>query len=432
MLDLFLMMSLGFLGSFGHCVGMCGPISAAFSLTNAQAQTNSQTQKPQPQHAQSEQTQPEHSPPPQFLFNTLLNLGRLLSYTLVGAAIGGVGSVLIAGGQMAGVGSLLRQGLAMLTGSLLIWFGLRQIKPELLPPLPYWSPLAGKTHHRLSRAMAQLSVQLDWWTPILLGGLWGLIPCGFLYAAQIRAAETGDLWQGAAMMAAFGLGTFPTMLGVGLTTAKLTADRRGQLFRLGGWITLGIGGLTLLRTDAMIDGTGQGSLLLLMLALVARPLSRIWPQPLQYRRVLGVGAFVLALAHTGHMASHTLQWRMDAIAFMLPQHQLGLKIGILALLLMVPAALTSFDKAQQKLGDRWRSIHLWAICAFVFAVVHSILIGSHYLGGFRGDWSSQARTGALIAIALGVLLVRLRWVWTVLTLDRFYAAPMKANSAKES
>ncbi len=60
-----------------------------------------------------------------------------------------------------------------------------------------------------------------------------------------------------------------------------------------------------------------------MLALLARPVSKFLPQLLRYRRALGVGAFVLAVAHTFHMLDHTLQWNFDAVSFMLPQHQLG-------------------------------------------------------------------------------------------------------------
>jgi hypothetical protein len=157
------------------------------------------------------------------------------------------------------------------------------------------------------------------------------MPCGFLYAAQIKAAETGNLWMGVATMLAFGVGTLPMMLGVGISASRLSADRRSQLFRLGGWITLTIGVLTLLRSgNTMVDYTGHGALLFLILALIARPISHFWAQPLRYRRALGVGAFVLALAHTAHMVEHTLNWNLSAFSFMLPAHQIGMGAGIAA------------------------------------------------------------------------------------------------------
>ncbi|MGH2412747.1 MAG: sulfite exporter TauE/SafE family protein, partial [Microcystaceae cyanobacterium] len=243
-----LIASLGFLGSFGHCAGMCGPITVAFSL--------SQKSELSPSRAQ------------QFYFHLLLNLGRILSYALVGAGIGALGSVLIAGGQMAGIGSALRRGIALLTGSSLIWFGLSQISPGWLPRFPLLHPLLqSNLHQRLSSAMVQLSWRSHWWVPFGLGLVWGLIPCGFLYAAQIKAAETGNLWMGSAIMFAFGLGTLPTMIGVGVSAALVSSDRRSQLFRLGGWITLIIGVFTLLRTgDTMVDYTGHAALICLILA----------------------------------------------------------------------------------------------------------------------------------------------------------------------
>ena len=173
-----------------------------------------------------------------------------MSYTLVGAGIGAIGSVLMAGGQFAGIDSLLRQGITLLTGIVLIWMGLMQVLPKGLPNLPFLHPLkqAG-LHQRLNTAMMRLSAHSHSLTPILLGMTWGLIPCGFLYAAQIKAAATGNLWTGAATMLAFGLGTVPSMLGIGLSTSRMSRDRRGQLFRMGGWVMLTIGILTLLRTS---------------------------------------------------------------------------------------------------------------------------------------------------------------------------------------
>lgn len=400
-------MTLGFLGSFGHCVGMCGPLTVAFSLSHKQ----------DPKWQQ------------QLYFHTLLNLGRIVSYTLVGAGIGALGSVLIASGQMAGIGSELRRWMAIFTGVMLIWFGLGQIKPDFLPRIPVLHPLTrGSLHNRLSAGMVKLSLQTRWWTPAGLGLVWGLVPCGFLYAAQIKAAETGNLWRGAATMLAFGIGTLPTMLGVGVSTSLVSGDRRSQLFRLGGWITLTIGVITLLRTgDTMVDYTGHGALFCLMLALIARPISHLWSSPLRYRRALGVGAFVLALAHTAHMMDHTLNWNLDAFAFMLPMHQLGMTAGVVALVLMIPAAITSFDRIQSYLGKRWRQIHLLGVPAAILSAIHALLIGSHYLGAGEGNWSNRIWIILLGVVTLSVLLVRSRFFWSILSLEKLYVPPIKSK-----
>jgi uncharacterized protein len=401
MLDLLLMISLGFLGSFGHCLGMCGPITAAFSLSQ---------QSVAPSRWQH------------FRFHLFLNLGRLVSYALVGATIGALGSVLVASGQIAGVGSFFRRGIAIFTGLLLVWFGLAQIRPDQVPKVPLLNPIAQMDlHHRLNQAMEKLALHPQRFTPLLLGLVWGLIPCGFLYAAQLKAAETTDLWRGGATMLAFGLGTLPVMLGVGLSTAWMSADRRGQLFRLGGWITLTIGVLTLLRGSQMVDFTGHGALICLLLALIARPVSRLWSPLLRYRRALGVGAFVLSVAHVAHVL--TMGWNPLALPFLLPPLQVGGWAGVVAFGLLIPLVVTSFDRAQVRLGHYWRSLHLLSIPIFLLVVVHTLLLGSSYLGAFQRSAQNWVAAMVLSGVALLTLLVRWRGLWWLMAREKWYAPP---------
>ncbi len=413
MLDLLLVAALGFLGSFGHCVGMCGPLTVAFSLSGNSVSDNSlldqeSDRKSLPQHLR------EHLPQ-HLYFHILLNIGRILSYAIAGAFIGAIGSVLVAGGQLAGIESDLRRWLTILTGILLIWMGIVQIKPEGLPQIPFLNPMSQiGLHQRLSNAMIKLSLHSHPLTPALLGMTWGLIPCGFLYTAQLKAAETGDMVQGALTMLAFGIGTLPSMLGIGVFAGLLSRDRRSQLFQIGGWITLTIGILTLLRTSSMVDYTGHGGLILLILALVARPLSQIskswsavwsafWSAPMRYRRAIGLGAFILSLAHTFHMIEHTFQWNFDTFSFMIPTHQVSIGIGAIAIALMAPAALTSSDWMVTKLGKYWRYLHLLSVPALVLASVHTIAIGTSYLGAVEWtiqNWILTILCGSVTAITL--------------------------------
>ena len=401
MLDLSLIILLGFLGSFGHCFGMCGPLTVAFSLSKQQE--NPSWQK-------------------QLKFHTLLNLGRMLSYTLVGAGIGSLGSVLVEGGQLAGIGSDLRHWIAIITGTMLIWFGLGQIKPGFLPHIPFLHPiLKGNLHNRLSAGMIKLSSQTQWWTPALLGMTWGLMPCGFLYAAQIKAAATGNLWQGAATMIAFGIGTLPIMVSVGVSTALISKDRRSQLFQMGGWVTLIIGVITLLRTgDTMTDYNGHVALICLILSLIARPVNSFWSGPLRYRRALGVGAFVLSGVHTIHHLEHSLKWNFTAFWFLPLEFQWGMGAGAVALVLITPAACTSFDFMQKSLGKYWRQIHLFSVPALLLSAIHTVLMGSHY-------FQNQLTVILLGIITCGVLLVRSRYFWICLRLEKFYVPPNKSR-----
>lgn len=414
-LDLWLIAALGFLGSFGHCVGMCGPVTAAFALSH---QHQSEPEQSDPDSSTQARSVRSH-----LWFHMLLNLGRLLSYALVGAGIGALGSVVFAGGQMAGVGSALRRSIALLTGVMLIWFGLTQASPGFLPALPFLNP-AQRLHERLNQAMSAVSSQsAALLTPLLLGLLWGLIPCGFLYAGQLRAAETQSWAGGAAIMLAFGLGTLPAMLATGVTTSLLSCDRRSQLFRCGGWLTVIIGTLLLVRTgDTMSDYSGHAALICLILALIARPISRFWSAPLRYRRGLGVGAFVLSCLHLLHMASHTWNWQFQAIQFMLPAHQVGVWLGMIALLLMLPGALTSFDRAQKALGNRWRKLHLLSAPALLLAAGHTILVGSQYWGAVV-TWQNQGRVAGLLTAVGLVFAVRSRSIWSLLSVEKHYAPP---------
>lgn len=402
MLDLLLVMALGFAGSFGHCVGMCGPLAASFALTQGEA-------KPWRQ---------------QLAFHVLLNLGRILSYGAIGAAIGALSSVLVVGGELAGIDSGLRRSISLLMGGLLIWLGIRQIRPQWLPKLPLLHPLLKLAlHERLNRAMIGLAHRPHWWTPALLGMVWGLIPCGFLYAAQIKAAATGDLWLGSATMVCFGLGTMPTLLGVGLSTAVLSQDRRTQLFQMGGWLMLIIGLLTILRTGEMQDYSSHAALLCLMLALLARPINALWSAPLHYRRLLGVGAFILSLMHVLHVMDHSFQWSFAAVSFMLPLHQVGLWAGIVALALLLPLATTSTDWMMQRLGQSWRQLHLLSVPALLLVGGHVVMMGSHYLGSLEWTGVHVGRTVAITTSILLVLLLRCRWVWALFSLEKFYGAP---------
>mgnify|MGYP001827888483 CR=1 FL=1 len=461
------MLGLGFLGSFGHCLGMCGPLAVTLAVSRARGD--------QPQSFQA------------WRFHLWLNLGRIASYALVGAVIGALGSVVVASGQMAGIGSDLRRGIAIASGLLLIWVGVANLNPQLLPPIPLLNPMAqGHWHDRLSRWMMDLSGQVEpdqragqeevtgrsslstpspppslfpppsplnqsapsppsavqmatdmsptraatavpWRAiavPLGLGLLWGLIPCGFLYAAQIKAAETTNIWQGSVTMIAFGLGTLPSMLGISLASSWLSRDRRSQLFRLGGWITLLTGVLILFRSgDTMTDYAGFGALILLIMTLVARPVSRVWAAPLRYRRALGVGAFVLATVHMIQTVAHDWNWQWQALAFMLPQHQYGVYFGMGALGLMTPLVLTSFNQAQKRLGASWRKLHLLAIPALGCAVAHCTLVGTRFLGRSQLTWVNLMMLIGLAIAVLGVFSLRTSWCWQWLRQGDRYVPP---------
>jgi uncharacterized protein len=393
MIDLLLMLMLGFLGSFGHCASMCGSLAVALA-TNSSAVTWKQAWR----------------------FHGAMNLGRVLSYGLGGAALGGVSAAIVSGGQLVGIGSQLRSIIALIGGLLLIASGLGQIFPGEWP-----LPKFASTCHR--------SIQKTTQQPWQLGILWGLMPCGFLYTAQLKAIESGSVSQGALTMLAFGLGTTPVMLGIGFTAGYWSMERRSQLRRAGGWIAIIVGILTLGRGgETMSNGTGYGAIICLVLALVARPLSKLWPGLMSYRRLLGVGAVVLSIAHTLHVVVHGWDWNWGAWAFMLPSQQAGILAGCGSLGFLLPAALTSFDRAQTYLGHDWRRLHLLGVPAVMLATSHGILTGASYLGTVQVTFDHQVRSIIFLMVILLVFLIRWRWLWSLLAAERFYASTSSNKS----
>jgi DMSO/TMAO reductase YedYZ heme-binding membrane subunit len=83
--------------------------------------------------------------------------------------------------------------------------------------------------------------------------------------------------------------------------------------------------------------------------------------------------------------------------------------GILSLFLMLPAAVTSSDRLQRNLGKSWRKIHLLTVPALIFAVAHTMLLGSHYLGDLQLSTDSKFRALLVFLLCVAILLMRTSW-----------------------
>jgi uncharacterized protein len=93
---------------------------------------------------------------------------------------------------------------------------------------------------------------------------------------------------------------------------------------------------------------------------------------------------------------------------------------VIALGCLVPLALTSFDRWMQKTW--WRSLHRLAVLALMLGVTHTILTGSRYLGNLEWMTANQLQTGGLLGVTLGVFLVRSRFIWSILSLEKYYGS----------
>jgi sulfite exporter TauE/SafE len=185
---------LGLLSSV-HCLGMCGPLALAVPS-------------------------PPGGPFVRLRSALILNSGRVLTYTLLGAAMGVFGRGL----QLAG----LQQVVSIVLGALIL---LGLLAPRVLSRFPL--PLApARLVIRLQSLMAR---HLNRTAPEALfftGMLNGLLPCGMVYLALAGAVAQVSVAEAALFMSAFGLGTWPLLLGLRLGASALNGTFRAQLRRL--------------------------------------------------------------------------------------------------------------------------------------------------------------------------------------------------------
>lgn len=149
--------------------------------------------------------------------------GRLITYTLLGAAAGAAGALLDLTSTLAGLQPIA----AGLAGGVMILFGVTMLVRHLggrmsrIHP-PRWLALLVQQGHRIAFTLPPTPRALS------IGLLTTLLPCGWLYAFAVTAAGTGGPATGALVMSVFWLGTLPMLvsLGVGLQGVLGTLGRR--------------------------------------------------------------------------------------------------------------------------------------------------------------------------------------------------------------
>lgn len=221
----------GLISSFGHCLGMCGGIVAMHAARQA---------------AQAAAAEGRTSLWTRVLGILPLHLGRLTTYTMMGALIGLAGSLLNqASGMMGWQGAFsVLVGIAMLLVSLSLMGVLPPVEVALV------SLMGGSS--RMSR-MRGLFGKRSFLSTLTLGILWGFLPCGLVFAMLVVAARTQNIWGGALTMLAFGLGTVPTLLGFGLAANLLSPRLRGRLTSFAAVLILLFAVQTILRGLAVAN-----------------------------------------------------------------------------------------------------------------------------------------------------------------------------------
>lgn len=187
---------IGLLGST-HCIGMCGGIAASVGLSTRQ---NGQSA---------------------WLILLGYNLGRIASYTLAGALLGIAGALVATG--ITGVLLQTLAGLLLIAMGLYVgqwWFGITRMES-----------LGGHLWRHLQPVAARILPVRSPTQAVLLGIVWGWLPCGLVYSTLLWSSASGSWQQSALLMAAFGLGTLPAMFTTGLLARQVQAVMQKRLTR---------------------------------------------------------------------------------------------------------------------------------------------------------------------------------------------------------
>lgn len=197
------------LGLFGssHCVVMCGGIAAAIGARAGERR---------------------------FSAALLFNSGRILSYTLAGLLVGALGL------WLQSLHDSLMLILRTLAAVMLILMGLYVARWSSM--LTRFEQLGQHLWKRIQPATGRMMASSRLIDQLLLGMLWGWLPCGLIYSTLSWVAANGQAGMGAAAMFAFGLGTLPALFAstmAGNLLSSLLANR--HLRHVAGLLLIGYG-----------------------------------------------------------------------------------------------------------------------------------------------------------------------------------------------
>lgn len=184
---------LGLLGGT-HCLGMCGGIAATVAMGSP-------------------------SGPKGFGLLLGYNSGRILSYAVAGAILGSL-SWLIKDPQ-------IQLGLRTFAGLMLIFMGL--YIAQWWQILTRLEKAGGQLWKHLSPLASKLLPVKNLYQAVMLGTLWGWLPCGLVYSTLIWASAANDWLLSAQLMLAFGLGTLPAMLLTGVLAQQVKSVLQKKL-----------------------------------------------------------------------------------------------------------------------------------------------------------------------------------------------------------
>jgi sulfite exporter TauE/SafE len=216
-IDFIIILTTAFLGSVGHCIGMCGGIVVAYTSSKI-------NQKSSYLH--------------QTTSHLSYNFGRVATYTILGAVFGSIGQVVAFTPTSKGI-------LFLITGLLMLLAGLSLLGNIKFLNSAEWSV---SKYAWYQNAFRKLITSKSYGSFFLLGMLNGIIPCGLVYSFAIFAASTATPLGGALVMATFGLATIPSLFFLGFITKFLQkGNLRNTMMKLASLLVIVYGIFTLYK-----------------------------------------------------------------------------------------------------------------------------------------------------------------------------------------
>lgn len=206
----------GLLGSLGHCSGMCGPLVLMLGMRSGADAARGR----------------------RLGLHVTYHAARVAVYVVLGVALAALGGLLVGGSGLSGLEGWLS--LVLGVGVIvfgLSYLGLRAGRGTLVPLAWLDRAMTGALRRRGAVAAAGL------------GALNGLLPCGLVYSALLVAAAAGSAATAAAGMGAFGAGTAPMLLLIGLGGSRLSPRARAA-FQLAAGVLIVVVGVQLMLRGA--------------------------------------------------------------------------------------------------------------------------------------------------------------------------------------
>lgn len=220
-MGLFMLFVIGLLTSV-HCVAMCGGINLSQCIPAVTAAASA---------AAASATGGASTPSKltAALPSLIYNVGRIISYTVVGALVGLLGSAITFNGAFKGT-------IQLLAGVFMVLMAL-----SMLGILPGLRRFALHLPTPLAKLVGRESTGAGKRGPLIVGLLNGLMPCGPLQAMQLYALSTASPLEGALSMFAFSVGTVPLMFALGLLSSVLTERFTKKLMLAGASLVMLLG-----------------------------------------------------------------------------------------------------------------------------------------------------------------------------------------------